>query len=81
VEKNTLIDVGGTFIKILQPYYYRDFKCIAGKCRDSCCIGWRVPIDKNSFIKYEQVKGKFANTLNINIKKMMKYQMILIMEK
>lgn len=56
-------------MKILQPYYYTDFKCIAEKCKDSCCIGWRVPIDKKSFIKYEKVKGKFANTLNNNIRK------------
>ena len=24
------------------PSYYKDFKCIADKCRHSCCIGWEI---------------------------------------
>lgn len=36
-------------MKILKPFYYDDFKCIADKCIDSCCIGWRISIDKESY--------------------------------
>ncbi|MGN0680001.1 MAG: flagellin lysine-N-methylase [Oscillospiraceae bacterium] len=25
-----------------QPEYYRDFKCIGGPCRFSCCVGWNI---------------------------------------
>ena len=28
------------------PVYFEDFKCIGGKCEDSCCIGWNIDIDK-----------------------------------
>lgn len=56
-------------MKILQPFYYDDFQCIADKCKDSCCIGWRVTIDKESFVKYRKVKGEFGRKLNANIKR------------
>lgn len=25
-----------------QPEYYRDFRCIGGTCRFSCCVGWNI---------------------------------------
>ena len=25
-----------------QPEYYRNFKCIGGTCRFSCCVGWNI---------------------------------------
>ena len=31
------------------PVYFEDFKCIGGKCEDSCCIGWNIDIDKVTF--------------------------------
>ncbi len=31
---------------IYAPLYYRKFKCIAERCRHSCCVGWRVEIDE-----------------------------------
>ncbi|MCE5220766.1 MAG: flagellin lysine-N-methylase [Clostridium sp.] len=54
-------------MKILKPFYYDDFKCIADKCKDSCCIGWTVHIDKKSYNKYKKVKGDFGRSLNKNI--------------
>lgn len=54
-------------MKILKPFYYDDFKCIADKCKDSCCIGWTVHIDKKSYNKYKKVKGDFGRFLNDNI--------------
>lgn len=33
-------------MKIFAPGYYRNFRCIAGECRHSCCVGWRVEVDE-----------------------------------
>lgn len=30
------------------PKYFNDFKCIADKCTDNCCVGWEVYIDKDT---------------------------------
>ena len=38
-------------MKIVKPTYYKDFKCIAGACPDSCCQGWEVDADSDS-LKY-----------------------------
>lgn len=54
-------------MKVLKPVYYGDFKCIANKCIDSCCIGWRVDIDKKSYKKYKKVKGEFSKKINESI--------------
>lgn len=56
-------------MKIIQPNYYDEFQCVADKCRDSCCKGWEVSIDKESFMKYRRTKGEFGLILNSNIKK------------
>lgn len=39
-------------MKIRVPEYFLDFKCIADKCRDSCCIGWEIDIDGQTRTKY-----------------------------
>ena len=44
-----------TYNKILFPNYYDKFKCIADKCEESCCIGWRVTIDKDTYKKYRSI--------------------------
>ena len=43
-------------IKKRYPSYFKNFKCIGGKCSDSCCIGWNIDIDKTTFKKYFKVK-------------------------
>ena len=45
------------------PDYYKDFQCIADKCKDSCCIGWEIMIDSKSYKKYHNVKGEFRDRL------------------
>ncbi len=39
-------------MKIVKPCYYKDFKCIAGECPDSCCQGWEVDADSESLAFY-----------------------------
>lgn len=54
-------------MKVLKPFYYDEFNCIAGECIDSCCIGWKIEIDKKSYNKYKKVKGDFGKELNDSI--------------
>lgn len=39
-------------MKVLAPKYYFDFVCIADKCTHSCCIGWEIDIDADTYEKY-----------------------------
>ncbi len=41
-------------MKIYFPSYYNSFKCIAEKCRHSCCVGWEIEIDEKTLKKYER---------------------------
>lgn len=43
---------------VLQPEYMKKFSCIGSECEDSCCIGWRVDLDKKSYLKYKKVQNK-----------------------
>ncbi|MDD3314356.1 MAG: flagellin lysine-N-methylase [Syntrophaceticus sp.] len=38
---------------LLVPQYMHSFNCIGSECEDSCCIGWRVVIDKDTYKKYK----------------------------
>ena len=38
---------------IIAPKYYKNFKCIAGECPDSCCQGWEVDADEESLAYYK----------------------------
>lgn len=50
-------------MKITVPDYYRDFKCIAGACEDTCCAGWEVDVDEDSFRRYKRAAGSIGNRL------------------
>lgn len=50
-------------MKIKTPYYYKDFKCIAGECTDTCCAGWDVDVDEASYQYYKSVTGEFGKRL------------------
>lgn len=56
-------------MKVLKPNYYDKFKCTANECKDSCCVGWGVFIDKKSYNKYKKVHGEFGKFLDTNISK------------
>lgn len=51
------------------PLYCKEFKCIADKCKDNCCIGWEIDIDPNSAEYYDSVSGEFGDRLKANINK------------
>lgn len=50
-------------MKIRTPYYYKDFQCIAGACTDTCCAGWDVDVDEESYQYYQKVGGSFGKRL------------------
>lgn len=40
---------------MLVPRYVTQFQCTGGNCPDTCCAGWQVPIDRDSFRDYRRV--------------------------
>ncbi len=54
-------------MKTIFPNYYKNFKCISSKCRHSCCIGWEIDIDKDTFEFYNSLNGEFANKIKSSI--------------
>ena len=50
------------------PSYYNTFRCVGGSCKDSCCIGWEVDIDQETWDYYQTVKGSFGNRLRAHMK-------------
>ena len=49
------------------PDFYDSFHCIAGKCTDTCCVGWEIDIDETSAKRYSKIKGEFGEKLRQNI--------------
>ena len=46
------------------PSFYKDFKCIAGACPDSCCQGWEVDADDESLEYYKTLTGDIKNRID-----------------
>lgn len=47
------------------PTFYRDFKCIANRCTDSCCIGWEIDIDSAAYDKYRLMPESFQKNIAV----------------
>ena len=54
-------------MKIRVPEYFKDFKCIASKCEDTCCAGWGIVIDDATYDRYKNVQGEFGDRLRSEI--------------
>ncbi len=50
-------------MKIRVPKYLNKFKCIADKCEDTCCAGWEIVIDEETYDYYENLSGSFGERL------------------
>ena len=50
-------------MKFRIPDYYQEFQCIAEQCKHSCCIGWEIDIDEDTYEYYELVEGAFGERL------------------
>lgn len=49
------------------PDFYDSFRCIAGRCTDTCCVGWEIDIDEKSAKRYEKIKGEYGEILRSGI--------------
>lgn len=56
-------------MELYAPKYYKDFKCIADKCKNSCCIGWEIDIDKVTLNKYKKLKSPYGSSIINTISK------------
>ena len=57
-------------IDILKISNYDKFKCTADKCRFTCCVGWDVSIDTDTYNKWKKENDKCEYILNnVKIKK------------
>ena len=54
-------------MKLFAPEYYKDFTCIADKCRHSCCIGWEIDIDPETAKKYGSLVGRYSESIKNSI--------------
>lgn len=56
-------------MEIFAPSYCQNFKCIADKCKHSCCIDWEINIDEKTYDKYKSENSDFAKEILKNTKK------------
>ncbi len=50
-------------MKIFAPCYYEKFKCIADRCRHSCCVGWEIDIDSDTEEKYSSLCNGYGKSI------------------
>lgn len=54
-------------MKLTAPSYYPAFRCIADRCRHSCCIGWEIDVDAESLEKYASLPGELGKEVRASI--------------
>lgn len=54
-------------MKLIVPDYYPEFRCIAGDCRHSCCIGWEIDVDADAMQRFLRVEGALGDRLRESI--------------
>ena len=54
-------------MKLIAPDYYPHFRCIADRCRHSCCIGWEIDVDEESMQKYAALPGALGEEIRASI--------------
>lgn len=52
---------------LIQPNYSLCFRCIAGKCTDTCCQGWEIDIDDVSARKYASLESPIGEIIRANV--------------
>lgn len=45
-------------LQIIQPSFVNNFSCIGSACRDHCCNGWDINIDKDTYRKYKKSQNQ-----------------------
>lgn len=44
-----------------------EFKCIADKCRHTCCAGWEIDIDDETYELYQKLPGEMGDKIRASI--------------
>lgn len=52
---------------ITVPNYYNQFVCVADKCEDTCCAGWKIVIDSKTRKKYKKYQGEFKKRIKASV--------------
>lgn len=52
---------------VFVPSYYLSFACTADRCRHTCCKGWEIDIDADTYAEYKKVPGPFGKRLSAGI--------------
>lgn len=51
-------------MKLRVPFYYKEFQCSAGSCKDNCCVGgWEIDIDQETYDYYNELQGDIGDKL------------------
>ena len=51
-------------IKIFKTNDYDKFKCIADKCKFTCCAGWDISVDNDTYEKWRDINNSERNLLD-----------------
>ncbi len=54
-------------MKLFAPSYYKKFRCIADKCDHSCCVGWEIDIDNNTYEKYKKLESDYGKVIRESV--------------
>ncbi len=54
-------------MKLFAPKYFSEFKCIADRCKHSCCVGWEINIDENTYGKYSSLLCGYGEKIRNSI--------------
>ncbi|MBK0094737.1 flagellin lysine-N-methylase [Erwinia sp. S63] len=55
-------------ITVVEPVFYNEFKCIGSECKDHCCKGWNITLDKptvNRYLKSNEIEIRSIAVENI----------------
>ena len=45
------------------PAYFFNFKCIADRCRHSCCVGWEIDVDERTLTRYRALDSGMGEAI------------------
>lgn len=48
---------------MLAPRYYTAFRCLAGACTHSCCIGWEIDVDADTLAYYRALPAPIGEDI------------------
>lgn len=52
---------------MVKPNYYDEFRCIADRCKHTCCAGWEIDVDEEALARYRKMEGPLGQKLKENI--------------